>query len=651
MTGTQVPNKARAWRGRAVTQAREYMLKTKRWPAKCGQGCGVKVYKEDNWVVGHIKPRAIYPELTWEPSNWRIEHRKCSDATGQAVVIEKAKHEAIREITRTNPQIIEQTSSFSPTQRPPEPPPLPASLPEGLDADGIDAEGSVRAVDGLSWDPGYLAQFEWLRPLLDVPDDASVPMMMSPVPVDAVCSFGWDGCTHLPDGEPDAVSWMEQEMGMVFRWWQRLSAVRQLEHRADGSLCFEKKDESAPRRAGKSVGLRGGALWRLEFGQRLFGEPQTAIHTGSDMAICRDIQMKAWRWAEARGWTVTRGNGKEAIQTPADDRWLVRAQDAVYGYDLMYGIIDEGWDVKPDVLTEGLEPATLERSSPQIVLTSTAHRRATSLMRSELANAMTGEDPATLLLLWAADPYAPGYNPGDPRIWKAASPHWSEARRKLIEAKYLKALNGEQDPEFDDPDPMKGFEAQYLNIWRIRAVRTVGSPVIEEEAWSDLRAVPPKAAPSSVAVESWFDAGVSVAQAWKLTGGKVAVRVDDYDSLEDAAQAVRDLGFRRPIRVGTSLAEAAVWRQKGLRVKSASATVTTQVHELIRLLGEDRLVHDESPALTEQVTAVRISPGVNGPRLRSTERADGLKAAMWAATEALNAPAPGKVNTIITVDW
>src|SRR3546814_11952612 len=48
-------------------------------------------------VVGHIKSRAAHPELTWDPSNWRIEHRKCSDRTGQAAVIEKAKAEALRD--------------------------------------------------------------------------------------------------------------------------------------------------------------------------------------------------------------------------------------------------------------------------------------------------------------------------------------------------------------------------------------------------------------------------------------------------------------------------------------------------------------------------------------------------------------------------
>ena len=53
--------------------------------------------------------------------------------------------------------------------------------------------------------------------------------------------------------------------------------------------------ESAPRRAGKSVRLRGLMLWRMEHGDALFGETQTIMHTGSDVAICREIQRGAWR--------------------------------------------------------------------------------------------------------------------------------------------------------------------------------------------------------------------------------------------------------------------------------------------------------------------------------------------------------------------
>lgn len=320
----------------------------------------------------------------------------------------------------------------------------------------------------LAWDPARLAAYEWLRPLVAVPEDASPPLAMSLPPADAVGSYG-----------AGAVEWIESEQRIRLRWWQRLAITRQLEHREDGSLCHRVVVESAPRRAGKSVRVRGLALWRMAHPE-LFGEVQTVIHTGSDVAICREIQRGAWRWAtEIADWTVTRGNGKEAIETPDGDRWLVRAQDAVYGYDVCLGIVDEGWKVKPDTVSEGLEPATLERLSPQLHLTSTAHRRATSLMRSWLQTALTGDDPEVLLLLWAAPA---GSDPGDPEVWRAASPHWSEDRRRMIAKKYAKALAGEADPHADDPDPMAGFTAQYLNIWPLRRLP---DQAIDPDAWKN----------------------------------------------------------------------------------------------------------------------------------------------------------------------
>ncbi|MFJ8685061.1 terminase [Micromonospora wenchangensis] len=320
----------------------------------------------------------------------------------------------------------------------------------------------------LAWNPERLAEYAWLRPLLTLPDDASPPLSMSLPPADAVGSYG-----------PEAVEWIESSQRIRLRWWQALAITRQLEHREDGSLCHRVVVESAPRRAGKSVRVRGLALWRMAHPE-LFGEVQTVIHTGSDVAICREIQRGAWRWAEeVAGWTVTMGNGKESIETPDGDRWLVRAQRAVYGYDVALGIVDEAWDVKPDTVSEGLEPATLERSSPQLHLTSTAHRRATSLMRSRLRVALEGGEDDTLLLLWGAPA---GSDPGDPEVWRAASPHWSEDRRRMIADKYAKAVAGEADPQADDPDPMAGFTAQYLNIWPLREVAVTA---IDLDAWAN----------------------------------------------------------------------------------------------------------------------------------------------------------------------
>lgn len=320
----------------------------------------------------------------------------------------------------------------------------------------------------------------WLEPFLAVPDDASPPLAMTPVHPEATGSHG-----------PDAVKWIEAELGITLRWWQALAIVRQLECRDDGSLCWDSVVESGTRRIGKSVRLRSMALWRLAIGPTLFPEPQLAIHTGKDLAIVREIQRGAWRWADSREWKVTRAIAREAIEND-DHRWLARATDSVYGYDVTLGMVDEGWDVDPTTVSEGLEPAAMERISPQIVLTSTAHRKATSLMRGRITDALAVD--ASLLLLWGA---RDGADVGDSETWRAASAFWSPARFKLMQEKFEKALRGESDPELDDPDPMAGFESQYLNRWQLRQGAGGALP-----GWNDLATerVPP--APEALGIAS-----------------------------------------------------------------------------------------------------------------------------------------------------
>jgi hypothetical protein len=440
---------------------------------------------------------------------------------------------------------------------------------------------------------------------------------MSPPPADAVGSYG-----------AEAIRWIENIQPISLRWWQRLAITRQLEHGADGSLCHRTIVESTPRRAGKSVRLRGLALWRMAHAD-LFGEVQTILHVGSDLHVCREIQRQAWRWAEVNGWTVMRANGKECIESPHGDRWLVRAQDATYGYDVCLGLVDEGWDVQPGTVTEGLEPGLLERSSPQLHLTSTAHRRATSLMRTRLTEALTTPDPETLLLLWAAPP---GSDASDPEVWRAASPHWSEDRHRMIASKYMAALAGQSDPQADDPDPMRGFESQYLNVWQLRpSAARRGDALVTEEAWAWLEDVAPDTAPDSVAVEGWFSEGVSVARAW-LVDAQVVVSVTDHPDLASAAAAVTDSGFRGVVTVGAGLAEDRALAS--LRVRPGKGRTAQAVQDLLRLLAEGSLAHTTNTHLTEQVLAVRTQPGPDGPRVISRGRADALKATAWAVASA-----------------
>jgi hypothetical protein len=493
-----------------------------------------------------------------------------------------------------------------------------------------------------------MLEHPWTAEFAEIPEDASPPLYMTPVPADAVGSYAVERCECC---DLTALEWIERAEKKQLRWWQRLAVVRQLEHRADGSLCHHEIVESCPRRAGKSVRLRGVALWRMSHGQRLFGEVQTVVHTGNNLRICREVQRGAWRWAETEaGWEVTRANGKEAIETPDLDRWMVFAQDAVYGYDCTLALGDECWDVKPDTVTEGLEPATLERSSPQVHLTSTAHRRATSLMRKKILGVLFAADTddeageeleGTLLLIWAA-PH--GSDPSDPEVWKAASPYWSESRRRLIAGKHRKAVAGEIDPEADDPDPMAGFVAQYLNVWPMRPVEvTRGEPIATEHTWPTLAEKPPTTRPRAAAIESWFGAGVSLAVAWKV-GDRAVVAVTGHPDLAAAVAQLRATKFAGVVTVGASLRTDPALT--GLRTEAGEGRTGPAAAELARLMRDDTFRHDGNGHLGDQVLAIRTVKSADGARLVSNGRADAVKAAVWAARKARAASA-GKPRIVV----
>jgi hypothetical protein len=181
---------------------------------------------------------------------------------------------------------------------------------------------------------------------------------------------------------------------------------------------------------------------------------------------------------------------------------------------------------------------------------------------------------------------------------------------------------------------MRGFEAQYLNVWRLRERREVGAAVVTEHAWAALVAdVPADRAPDAVAVEDWYTEGVNVAQAWHVDGGAV-VSVATYVDVAGAVEAVKASGFTRTVLAGASISTDPAWKAAGVRATPQKGTVRGAVEDLGRLLTDGVLAHDGGAELASQVLALRTSPGVDGPRLRSTAPADGVKAAVWAALAA-----------------
>jgi len=606
------------------TNARKALGRATTWPTTC-PGCGRTLNPFDDWHLGHIKDRATHPELMWDPNNHRVEcadcNRKAGGRLGRAIQLGQVS-------TPPRPGGGRSLEAAPAKQAPDPPRVIPPQTPEKAPV----SHGTPLPGPEPQWEPesAQIADLDWLADLADVPDDAALPRAMSAPHPDAAGSLG-----------AEFEAWVLERTGVRLRWWQRLAARMQLQVNSAGELLIREVAESTPRRAGKSVRLRSMALWRIGQEDR-FGEQQLVLHTGKDLPICKEIHRRAWPLAESWGWSVRRQNGNEEIETGQGSRWMVRGRDSVYGYDVTLGMVDESWGVPPVVVDEGLEPALLERVQPQLVLTSTAHRRATPLMVDRLNGALAGlgVDCSTLLLLWGAGRDAPV---DDPRVWRAAAPHWSEQRARMCADRVARALRGESSPDDDDLDPVEAFRAQYLNVWPdLAAPRSEGVPLLEVGELDRWARPGVAAQPAAVAVDSWFGDGFAVAFGWRVDGG-LLVGVRRAASIVDAAGMVRAAGGGPRVLVGRQHSEDAVW--SGLGVEPLRVSGRVAAFGLRAAFRAGGLWHDGGGLLSGQLEGLMVArvDGVDGPRLLPGGRTDAVRA-VFGVVQAAAAPdvgAPG----------
>ena len=57
---------------------------------------------------------------------------------------------------------------------------------------------------------------------------------------------------------------------------------------------------------------------------------------------------------------------------------MLRAKEAAYGLAVSMAAVDEAWKVRSHTIEEGVTPTMVERTQPQLLLVSTAHRLTTT---------------------------------------------------------------------------------------------------------------------------------------------------------------------------------------------------------------------------------------------------------------------------------
>ncbi len=476
--------------------------------------------------------------------------------------------------------------------------------------------------------PVPLERFDvaWLVDLLDVPADAVWPRLMTAPSPRAVGSYG---------AEVEAFTLATR--GRPLRWWQRLAVRRLLEHDADGMLVWNLAVLTVARQVGKTFVLSDMCGWRLQAGELLGGE-QTVLSTGKDIDVV--VQMQRPHRVRAKRdedrFHVREVNGQQEVEYRVDgSRWMIRSQNGVYGVTASMATVDEAWKVPASVVDDGIEPTTVEADNAQILLVSTAHRRGTALMIGRRATALSElhAGDGSLLLEWSAPPDA---DLDDRAGWRAASPHWSIKRERLIARRLEGAIAGES-LDADEPDPITSFRTQWLNQWPAKRLRpNKGAPLLDADTWAGCAGStvddPDRI---FVAVEDHAGFGAAIAAVCVQPDGRLGLDgwlVSSWALTLEHLRALQRTHDRFSLQVGASLLGRL---PPGLRGRPATSTTSRWTLPLVReLVAAGAVVHEDRPELDEQIETVHVVETVGGLAVVSGTRSDLLRAASWALAAA-----------------
>jgi hypothetical protein len=238
---------------------------------------------------------------------------------------------------------------------------------------------------------------------------------------------------------PAVAAWASKFMQVELMPWQVTALSLQLQHDENGDLVFRESLISTARQQGKSVALRALCGYFLTEYAAMRG-PQHVLSTANMLdraeAIFNDL---AFILRDLFGAKIMQALGRKSVQMPDGSRWEVRAaSNKLHGgsYDLV--IVDELWNIGPDIMDDALRPTQIARPNPLLSMWSTAGDESSTAMINYRSIALQEIDEGIVSERCFAEWSIPaGCDPRDEQYWGLSNP----ALGRTITLKALRAAS------------------------------------------------------------------------------------------------------------------------------------------------------------------------------------------------------------------
>jgi hypothetical protein len=321
--------------------------------------------------------------------------------------------------------------------------------------------------------------------------------------------------TPVPAGEsfgPALTLWAKRVLNIDLMEWQKRICNDALTLDENGDFIFREACVSTARQCGKSLVMRACAGFFATEYAALRKEPQTIVIVANQkrrsMALFRDVvrdledkfEMKV-RWQ----------NGDERINFPDGSSISVVAASAhAHGMTATHLLVDELWDISPEVVFTALRPSQVAVKNPLMLMFSTAGDQGSTVLLQLREQGMAAIDSGRTGSLYFAEwSLPPGVSVEDRRYWGWANP----ALGTTITMKALELA-------FDSPN-RQAFIRGHLNLWLDST-----NSYLPLNLWQDRQTVDPMPPIQWLVIDSSVDESRYVAIGCAYDGTRVIVTTE-----------------------------------------------------------------------------------------------------------------------------